>query len=131
MGLNRCAFHSTKDEKEKAFADRENALAAARENAPYRLPLSVVLQALENPTSQVIAKTVLTSLEFYEYISEGLRTKSIPPTLLLRMMDYAEDWGKPVVVQSNGKEEVISEVRRVVVHAKESQETPEGPEIIN
>jgi hypothetical protein len=47
------------------------------------------------------------------------------------MMDYAEDWGKPVVVQSNGKEEVISEVRRVVVHVKESQETPEGPEIIN
>lgn len=42
------------------------------------------------------AKAVLESPEFRNYVMHGLRTRDLPATLLIRLMDYAEGWGKPV-----------------------------------
>lgn len=123
----KCSFHSTQEEREAAFAAKEAALAAAREAAYNKKPSPVVEDFLASTDNAAdFAKALLTSLEFCEYITEGLRTRTIPPTILLRLMDYADGWGKPADrVEHTGKNgEPISEIRRVIVHPREEIEVP-------
>lgn len=80
-----------------------------------------IQQFLEITDSKEFVKAILDSRLFKEYIVDGLRARTIPPTVLMRLMD--EGWGKPVDrVEHTGKDgqpiETISEVRMVVVKPK-------------
>jgi len=68
------------------------------------------------------AKAVLESREFREYIVEGLRSRDLSPTVIIRLMDYAEGWGKPPErVEHTGKDgqPIVTEVRRVVIRVSD------------
>lgn len=51
---------------------------------------------VEVKDAKAFAKAVLESKDFREYIIYGLRNRDISPTVIIRLMDYAEGWGKPV-----------------------------------
>ncbi len=68
--------------------------------------------------SRAFAIAVLGSREFRTYIVSCLTLGTIPPALLMRMMDYA--WGKPPDrIEHTGKDgaPIVTEVRRVIVRA--------------
>lgn len=76
------------------------------------------------------AKSVLESFEFQQYVLKNLNNGRISASIILRLMDYADGWGKPPErVEHTGKdgEAIVTEVRRVIIHA----ETPERPTIPN
>lgn len=78
-------------------------------------------------SAQEFAKALLESPEFYTYILEGLQKQSLPATIILRLMDYAEGWGKPPDrVEHTGKngEAIVTEVRRVIVHTNHEEPKP-------
>ena len=57
---------------------------------------SVVDELLDITDSKEFAKAILDTREFREYIIDGLRRRDLPSSVMLRLMDYAEGWGKPV-----------------------------------
>ena len=119
-GLTKCHFHATVEEVAEAKAAKELALAAAREAARNHLPSPAILADLENSDgAQEFSRAVLQSLDFCEYVLEGLRARTIPPAILLRFMDYAEGWGKPTEKIEHTGDAVVTEVRRVVVRPRE------------
>lgn len=76
------------------------------------------------------AKAVLESRDFRQYIVDGLKRRDIPATLVLRLMDYADGWGKPPErVEHTGKDgrpiETVTEVRRVVIYVDARQNDAE------
>jgi hypothetical protein len=73
-------------------------------------------------TGEEFAKAVLGSYEFREYIREGLIKRNLPPTILLRLMDYAEGWGKPTEKVEHTGQEPVTEIRRVIVHPTTEEE---------
>jgi hypothetical protein len=94
---------------------------------PDAPPPAAQIESLVTLTGQAFADAVLRSEEFRLYIVEGLIERSIPQAVLLRLMDYASGWGKPVErLEHTGKFETVTEVRRVVVHA--SMDAPEEEE---
>jgi len=117
-GLQTCTYHSTDLERQIAKENLELQRDAARAAAGMRKSFRSTAVFLENSEDcGEFAKAVLTSADFAEYIAEGLRTRTIPPTILLRLMDYADGWGKPTEkVEHTGDGAVVTEVRRVVVH---------------
>lgn len=85
---------------------------------PEELEESLFL--LEITDAKQFAKAVLESRDFRQYIVFGLRSGKVPPAVMLRLMDYADGWGKPVErVEHTGKDgqpiETVTEVRRVVI----------------
>jgi len=56
-------------------------------------PINVLLEITD---SKDFAKAVLDTREFREYIIDGLRGRDLPSSVVLRLMDYADGWGKPV-----------------------------------
>jgi len=63
------------------------------DGAPAPVPI-----APEKMTGAEFASAVLSSLEFRQYVVNGLILGTIPQSVVLRLMDYAEaeGWGKPV-----------------------------------
>jgi hypothetical protein len=83
-------------------------------------PGDSLLAAPEALTGEQFAMAVLSSREFRQYIVDKLLDRSIPPAVLIRLMDYAPKWGKPPDrIEHTGKDgkpiETVTEVRRVVV----------------
>lgn len=75
-----------------------------------------LLPFLEITDAKEFAKAILDSQLFREYIVDGLRSRTVPPTVILRLMDYAEGWGKPPDrVEHEHSGQVVTEVRRVVI----------------
>lgn len=128
-GLLTCGFHSTKEEKETAFKNKAIGLTAAKED---REIFPTQLRILENSgNAKDLANAVLSSLDFAEYITEGLRTRTISPMIIIRLMDYAEGFGKPTERVEHSGDTVVTEVRRVVVRTKEetTEETEPFPSL--
>jgi hypothetical protein len=88
----------------------------------FELPAPPIQVDYASLSAKDFADTVLNSLEFRHYIVAGLKIGNLPSAILTRLMDYA--WGKPPErVEHTGKDgkpiETVTEVRRVVVHAKD------------
>lgn len=104
------------------------------EDCPFEEPIAEELESssflVDITDCREFAKAVLESRDFRQYIVDGLRRRDIPATLVLRLMDYADGWGKPPEkVEHSGRIESVSEVRRVVIHVdareKEAEITTE------
>lgn len=105
---DRCQFHPLEIPAVLAKADDEPI-----ENPPFEID-----------NAQQFARDVLHSVEFREYIAINLRNGKIPAVVILRLMDYAEGWGKPPErIEHTGKdgEAIVTEIRRVIVHTKEEE----------
>lgn len=50
---------------------------------------------MEGLTAKQFAKLVVSSPEFYGYVVNGLKLGTIQSAIVMRLMDYAEGWGKP------------------------------------
>jgi len=74
----------------------------------------------EFTSAQGFAKAVLESLEFRDYIIRNLINGKLPGAIVIRLMDYAEGWGKPVETVKHIGETIVTEVRRVIVHPDSS-----------
>jgi hypothetical protein len=125
-GLDTCTFHSGKLDREAALQNKEQNRPREEQNRREALTALEYMESSDN--SQDFSKAVLTSLDFAEYIADGLRTKTLPASIVLRLMDYAEGWGKPSekVEHSNPDGAVVTEIRRTIVRAKQEEtETPE------
>jgi hypothetical protein len=85
--------------------------------------------------AKAFARAVLESVDFRQYIINGLTLGSLPAAILIRVMDLA-GWQKPPErIEHTGKDgqpiETITEVRRVIVRAHDpfdEDEQPERPE---
>ena len=104
------------------------------EECPFEDPTAQELESsaflVDITDCHEFAKAVLESRDFRQYIVDGLKRHTIPATLVLRLMDYADGWGKPVErVEHTGKDgqpiETVTEVRRVVVQTPNSFEEDE------
>ena len=104
------------------------------EDCPFEEPAAKDLEnsafLIDITDSREFAKAVLESRDFREYIVDGLKRHTIPATLVLRLMDYADGWGRPPErVEHSGRVEAVTEVRRVVIHVdareKEAEITTE------
>ena len=127
-GISRCQFHSTPEDRAQAIAIRDAARSAAREAARNPNDTAIAMSILESTdNAKDFAKAVLTSLDFCEYIVEGLRTRTISPTILIRLMDYAEDWGKPVDKIEHVGDAAVTEIRRVVVSTRDETSSAGDP----
>jgi hypothetical protein len=125
-GLDTCTFHSNKPDRDAVFQNKEQNRPREEQNRREALTALEYMESSDN--SQDFSKAVLTSLDFAEYIADGLRTKTLPASIVLRLMDYAEGWGKPSekVEHSNPDGAVVTEIRRTIVRAKQEEtETPE------
>lgn len=96
---------------------------------------AVELPRLEDiADGQEFAKAVLNSIEFRRYIVNSLILGEIPPAILLRVMDLAgPTWQQPpkrVQHSGEGGGPIVTEVRRVIVHAHEplDEDEPARPE---
>lgn len=84
--------------------------------------------------SKAFAIAVLDSLEFKQYIVNGLKLGELPAAVVCRLMDYG--WGKsPDRVEHTGKDgkpiETVTEVRRIVVRASDvKQEDSDRPKYV-
>ena len=47
-------------------------------------------------TAEEFAEAFLSSIEFRQYLVNALTLGELPAAVILRMMDYAKHWGKPV-----------------------------------
>lgn len=118
VGERVCAAHAGY----KHLADEDDSIPEVNlEDCPLEDPTAKDLEdssfLVDIADCREFAKAVLESRDFRQYIVDGLKRHTIPATLVLRLMDYAEGWGKPVEkVEHSGKIESVSEVRRVVIH---------------
>lgn len=76
--------------------------------------------------AKTFCEAVLNSFEFRQYIVHGLTLGSLPPAILIRVMDMA-GWQKPPErVEHTGRDgqpiETITEVRRVVVRVPQDEQ---------
>lgn len=104
-----------------------------REEIPFTEEMTSVERLTDITDCREFAKAVLESQEFREYIVYGLRRRDIPATLILRLMDYAEGWGKPPErVEHTGKdgEPIVTEVRRVVIRVNANRAEIEEEETV-
>ena len=79
---------------------------------------SDIVTSLEITDPKEFCRRILESLEFRQYIMNGIVLGDLPPAILCRVMDHG--WGKPAErVEHTGKDggPVVTEVRRVIVHA--------------
>ena len=118
LGL-RCGHNAIPNSDRCQFHPLETlpVLTEADEPAVEDLPFEI-----EN--AQQFAQAVLHSVEFREYIARTLRSGKISAAIILRLMDYAEGWGKPPErIEHTGKDgdAIVTEVRRVIVHTKEEE----------
>ena len=126
-GLDKCQFHASKEEKKKSEEYRETVW---RGNPDGKGEVDFDLEAPEIPKDAAgFAQAVLSSQEFEQYVMIGIVKRDIPPTVLLRLMDYAEKWGRPSDrIEHTGKngDPMVSEIRRVIVHPQEEtqEQTP-------
>ena len=74
----------------------------------------------EFTSAQGFAKAVLESYEFRDYIIRNLVNGKLPGAIVIRLMDYADGWGKPVETVKHIGETIVTEVRRVIVHPDSS-----------
>lgn len=121
-GTERCQFHKLPQVTEPRQETPD---------PPFSLE-DTVDPPFEVKSAKEFAKAVLESLEFRNYIVESLRKRTLSASIILRLMDYAEDWGRPPDrVEHTGKdgEALITEVRRVIVHP-ESSDAPKPPPTI-
>jgi hypothetical protein len=106
---DKCQFHTS---SEQPFEDLDP-------------PIVEIKDPVEFSSAQEFAKAVLESEEFFDYVVAGIKSRKIPAVLILRLMDYAEGWGKPPErVEHTGKdgEAIVTEVRRVIVYAAPQEE---------
>lgn len=119
---DRCQFHPRSQEEIPAIQEEIlDPPVVEIQNTPPNDP------PVEFTSAQEFAKAVLESQEFFSYVLSGLASRKIPAALLLRLMDYADGWGKPPErVEHTGKdgEAIVTEVRRVIVHTM-----PEEPKL--
>lgn len=128
-----CAAHIGYKGTRATDADIQPPLEINPDDYPIEPPepkaLDEGLFLLEITDAQEFAKAVLESRDFREYVFYGIRKRDIPPTVLLRLMDYG--WGKPAErVEHTGKDGEpiqVTEVRRVIIR---SAPTPELPEVV-
>lgn len=127
-GIDKCQFHATRFERRLADEHKD---ARWRGNPDGKTREELRAEELpfdsENiKTASGFAQAVLGSLEFQEYIMQGIRKRDIAPSILLRLMDYAEGWGKPTdKVEHVG--EPITEIRRVVVTPRDEKPPVQEP----
>ena len=84
--------------------------------------------AITELSGKAFSQAVLDSREFREYIVNGIKLRDIPSPILCRLIDHG--WGKPPEkVELTGKDgqpiEAVTEVRRVIVHAKPFEDRDE------
>lgn len=127
---NRCNHTAIKDTERCQF--HKVALITEIEPEPEALaePFSAedyIEPPVEIRSAKDFAKAVLESLEFREYIVESLKRRTISASIILRLMDYADDWGRPPErVEHTGKdgEPIITEVKRIIVHTQDETPAP-------
>lgn len=93
-------------------------------------PSGSVYKIPEHLDAKEFAQRFLSSPEFKRYLVNSLTLGEIPPAVITRMMDYA--WGKPVErVEHSGKDgaPIVTEVRRVIIHAHLEPEPLDEPMI--
>lgn len=92
---------------------KEGESSSISQDSVYAIP--------DNLTAKQFAKRFLNSLEFRRYIVNMLTLGELPPAITIRMMDYAEDWGKPAEhVKVDAPP--VTEVRLVVVRPQQLEE---------
>jgi hypothetical protein len=84
------------------------------------LPEPKVEDVLDVEDPKEFCKKILGSRQFRQYILNGIVLGDLPPGIVMRVMDHG--WGKPperheVVGEGGGP--VITEVRRIIVRARE------------
>jgi hypothetical protein len=100
---------------------------------PEPLTPRETFEAYDNLSAVEFCQKVLASVEFRQFIMNGLTLGELPAVVITHLMHYA--WGKPVErVEHTGKNgqpiETIAEVRRVIVHVRpqlEEQEEEAAP----
>lgn len=104
----------------------------ARDSATNSSEDSPVNPPFKIENAQEFAKAVLESVEFREYILAGLKSQKLPAAIVLRLMDYAEGWGRPPErIEHTGRDgdAIITEIREVIIHAQPEQQ-PQVPQQI-
>ena len=74
----------------------------------------------ENMSGREFARRVLDSVEFREYIVNGILARDIPPAIMCRVMDHG--WGQPVKrVEVSSQEHDLSSVTEDQLYARAAQ----------
>lgn len=129
-GKNVCSTHLRQESRyehivQKSETQEIQDIQQAEDPTPLPDP---ILPFLEITDAKEFAKAILDSQLFREYIVDGLRSRTIPSNVILRLMDYADGWGKPAErVEHTGS--VVTEVRRVVIRVNDNRsiETEDEP----
>lgn len=81
-----------------------------------------IAEILDISDPVVFCQRVLDSREFRQYILKGITERDIPPAVMCRVIDHA--WGKPIdrVEHSGQVNQIITEVRRVIVRVERDDE---------
>lgn len=104
--------------------------AGAQGDQPVDAPEGSIYAIPEHLTAKEFAKRFLSSVEFRRYLVNSLTLGELPASIVLRMMDYADDWGKPPDVvkhQGDPNNPIVTEIRRVIVRP-EPDGTFDAPE---